>query len=149
MIFKKQLTWLLTEIENICCRCHQPRDSLFSWSSNFNNFAGLVNWGFLLLTIGGFRLLLENFIKYGIRIDPWQWVVVLTGRDGGSGYPSLILIAYTSVPILICILVEKGLSVEILSETVGMCVHIINIIVLVLIPMVVIHVRGNSFSLSK
>lgn len=44
-------------------RCHRPRDSLFSWSSGFDNFTGLVNWGFLLLTMGGFRLLLENLIK--------------------------------------------------------------------------------------
>lgn len=74
-------------------RCHQPRDSLFSWSSGFNDFTGLVNWGFLLLTMGGFRLLLENFIKYGIRIDPIQWFYVLTGRNEGEGIPSLILIA--------------------------------------------------------
>lgn len=45
------------------CRCHCPRDSLFSWSSGFDNFTGFVNWGFLLLGIGGIRLLLENFIK--------------------------------------------------------------------------------------
>lgn len=45
------------------CRCHRPRDSLFSWSSGFDNFTGFVNWGFLLLGIGGIRLLLENFIK--------------------------------------------------------------------------------------
>lgn len=44
-------------------RCHRPRDSLFSWSSGFDNFTGFVNWGFLLLGIGGIRLLLENFIK--------------------------------------------------------------------------------------
>lgn len=42
---------------------HKPRDSLFSWSSEFTNFTGLVNWGFLLLTIGGVRLCLENFLK--------------------------------------------------------------------------------------
>lgn len=54
-----------------------------------------------------------------------------------------------SVPILICLLVEKGLSVEIVKESVGMTVHIVNIIILILIPMVVIHVRGHAFSLSK
>ena len=73
--------------------CHRPRDSLFSWDSGFNDFTGLVNWGFLLLTMGGFRLLLENFIKYGIRIDPIQWFYVLTGKNEGQGIPSLILIA--------------------------------------------------------
>lgn len=74
-------------------RCHRPRDSLFSWSSNFENFTGLVNWGFLLLTMGGIRLLLENFIKYGIRIDPAQWIIALTGSDeGDGGHPSFILL---------------------------------------------------------
>lgn len=46
-------------------------------------------------------------------------------------------------------LVEKGLSVEIIMENAGMFVHVVNIIVLVLIPMVVIHVKGHAFSLSK
>lgn len=78
---------------NVCSSCHKPRDSLFSWSSGFNNFTGLVNWGFLLLTMGGFRLLLENFIKYGIRIDPIQWFYVLTGKNEGQGFPSVILTA--------------------------------------------------------
>ncbi|XP_055594217.1 diacylglycerol O-acyltransferase 1 [Uranotaenia lowii] len=127
--------------------CHRPRDSLFSWSSGFDNFTGLVNWGFLLLTMGGFRLVLENFIKYGIRVDPVQWFVVLTGRNEGEGHPSLLLIAYSVVPIVICLVVEKGMAAEILMETAGMVVHIINILVLVLIPMVVIHVKGPTFSL--
>nr|CAD7573544.1 unnamed protein product [Timema californicum] len=75
--------------------CHRPRDSLFSWSSGFDNFTGLVNWGFLLLTVGGVRLLLENLIKYGIRVDPQQWFIVLTGQhEGGSEHPSIILLMF-------------------------------------------------------
>lgn len=127
--------------------CHRPRDSLFSWSSGFGNFTGLVNWGFLLLTMGGFRLVLENLIKYGIRVDPVQWFVVLTGKGEGEGYPSMILVLYSVVPIVICLMVEKGLANDILMETAGMVVHVINIVVLVLIPMVVIHVKGQNFSL--
>lgn len=127
--------------------CHHPRDSLFSWSSGFGNFTGLVNWGFLLLTMGGFRLVLENLIKYGIRVDPVQWFVVLTGKGEGEGYPSMILVLYAVVPIVICLVVEKGLANDILMETAGVVVHVINIVVLVLIPMVVIHVKGHTFSL--
>lgn len=93
MLLRKELNWALRKCKLLYSRCHQPRDSLFSWSSKFNNFTGLVNWGFLLLTMGGFRLLLENFIKYGIRIDPMQWIVVITGMDGEPGHPSLILLA--------------------------------------------------------
>lgn len=92
-MLKQERIWVLQICKALYSRCHQPRDSLFSWSSKFNNWTGLVNWGFLLLTMGGFRLLLENFIKYGIRIDPMQWFVVITGKDGAEpGFPSLILL---------------------------------------------------------
>ncbi|XP_035916693.1 diacylglycerol O-acyltransferase 1 isoform X1 [Anopheles stephensi] len=149
--------------------CHRPRDSLFSWSSGFDNFTGLVNWGFLLLTMGGVRLVLENFIKYvlaqmppdyvhfltvvfdlvryGIRVDPVQWFTVLTGKGEGEGYPSLLLLSYSLVPVMICLMMERSLASDIIPESAGMTVHIINIIVLVLIPMVVIHVKGHIFSL--
>ncbi|KAK7873998.1 hypothetical protein R5R35_013410 [Gryllus longicercus] len=128
--------------------CHRPRDSLFSWSSGFTNFAGLVNWGFLLLSMGGIRLLLENFIKYGWRVDPEQWIIVFTGRQEGDGeYPSIILLMYSVVPIVLCLLVEKGLAVEIIGNKLGMIAHIANIIVLVMIPMVTINVKSAGFSL--
>ncbi|KAL3282766.1 hypothetical protein HHI36_005933 [Cryptolaemus montrouzieri] len=122
--------------------CHKPRDSLFSWTSEFNNFTGFVNWAFLLLSIGSLRLLLENFIKYGIRVDPLQWIYVLTGlNEGGSGHPAVILIIYSLIPITTCLLVEKGLAVEIIPNTVGLVTHIVNLIVLILLPMIVIHVK--------
>ncbi|XP_072382240.1 diacylglycerol O-acyltransferase 1 [Diabrotica undecimpunctata] len=126
---------------------HKPRDSLFSWTSGFDNFTGFINWAFLLLSIGGVRLLLENFIKYGIRIDPVQWFYMLTGQDdSGSEHPSLVLIAYSSVPIILCLLTEKGLAVEIIPNAAGLIVHIINLLVLILLPMAVIHVK-DGFSL--
>lgn len=48
-----------------------------------------------------------------------------------------------------CLAIEHGLSLNIIREGAGMFAHIVNIIVLVLIPMVIIHVNGNDFSLSK
>lgn len=127
--------------------CHKHRDSLFSWSSGFDNFTGLVNWGFLLLTMGGFRLCLENLLKYGVRIDPVQWYIVLSGRNEGEGHPSLILFVYSVVPVVICLILEKGLAADAISESFGMFAHVVNIVVLVLIPMVVIHIKGHAFSL--
>ncbi|XP_015177113.1 PREDICTED: diacylglycerol O-acyltransferase 1 isoform X2 [Polistes dominula] len=128
--------------------CHRPRDSLFSWSSGFDNFTGFVNWGFLLLGIGGMRLLLENFIKYGIRVDPWQWFLFLSGKyDGGEEHPSLWLILYSTVPVTLCLLIEKGMSMDIVAHGPGMVFHIVNLIVMVLMPMVVIHVKDSGFSL--
>lgn len=32
------------------------------------------------------------YFRYGIRVDPFQWFIVLTGRDEGSGVPSIILL---------------------------------------------------------
>lgn len=128
--------------------CHRPRDSLFSWTSGFDNFTGFINWGFLLLGIGGFRLLLENFIKYGIRVDPRQWFLFLSGStDGSTEYPSIVLILYSTVPVVLCLLIEKGLAVEIIAHGPGMVFHVVNLIVMVLMPMVVIHLKESGFSL--
>ncbi|KAL7741031.1 hypothetical protein ACLKA6_013467 [Drosophila palustris] len=89
---------------------HRPRDSLFSWSSGFTNFTGLVNWGFLLLCIGGLRLGLENLLKYGIRVNPIDWYFFLSGRNEGEGHNALLLIIYSMVHISLCLAVEKGLA---------------------------------------
>ncbi|XP_014212741.1 diacylglycerol O-acyltransferase 1 isoform X1 [Copidosoma floridanum] len=128
--------------------CHRPRDSLFSWSSGFDNFTGFVNWGFLLLGIGGVRLLLENFIKYGIRVDPRQWFLFLSGKNyDGNEYPSILLICYSTVPVVMCLLIEKGLAMDLIAHGPGMIFHVVNLIVMVLVPMVVIHVKETGFSL--
>ncbi|XP_072162129.1 diacylglycerol O-acyltransferase 1-like [Bemisia tabaci] len=130
--------------------CHKPRDSLFSWSSGFGNFTGFVNWAFLLLFMGGTRLFLENLIKYGIRVDPEQWLIVLTGRkEGGPEHPSLVLLFYAVVPALTALYIEKGMAFHIISQQVGMIAHVVNITILVLIPMVLIHSYSTLFSLSK
>lgn len=47
----------------ICFRIHKPSDSIFSWSSGFQNFEGMINWACLLLFMGGVRLGLENLNK--------------------------------------------------------------------------------------
>ena len=44
---------------------HKPRDSIMSFShqTGGQNYEGLINWAFLLLSIGGLRLFLENINK--------------------------------------------------------------------------------------
>uniref|UniRef100_A0A0A9Z8M6 O-acyltransferase n=1 Tax=Lygus hesperus TaxID=30085 RepID=A0A0A9Z8M6_LYGHE len=127
--------------------CHRPRDSLFSWSSGFTNFTGLVNWAVILLTMGGIRLLLENLIKYGIRIDPQQWLIALTGSEEGPGLPSVYLFLYSAVPCGICLLVEKGIAEHIIPVGLGLTAHVVNIILMITIPMVVITLGSTGFSL--
>ncbi|KAI4464454.1 sterol o-acyltransferase [Holotrichia oblita] len=126
--------------------CHHPRDSLFSWNSGFDNFTGFINWAFLLLSIGGFRLLLENFIKYELNC-------IFICPD-----------IYSFVPLLICLIIEKGLASvtlqgfkqnncsvvsfwqEILATGLGIIAHVSNLLVLLLIPIVSIYSR-EGFSL--
>uniref|UniRef100_A0A023EY91 O-acyltransferase n=2 Tax=Triatoma infestans TaxID=30076 RepID=A0A023EY91_TRIIF len=128
--------------------CHRPRDSLFTWSSGFTNFTGLINWAFLLLTMGGVRLLLENLIKYGILVDPEQWLIVLTGsQEGGVEHPSLILVLYSIVPVAISLLIEKGLAEEIIEARIGMATHVANICIMIMLPMIIIYVKSTAFSL--
>ncbi|XP_068621140.1 diacylglycerol O-acyltransferase 1 isoform X2 [Battus philenor] len=128
--------------------CHKPRDSLFSWSSEFNNFTGLVNWGFLMLTIGGLRLCLENFLKYGILVNPIEWIIVLTGYNEGQSqqYPSVILLIFSVVPTVVSLIIEKAISVDILSQKLGMTLQISNIIFLISLPVAVLHFRSQDFS---
>lgn len=46
-------------------------------------------------------------------------------------------------------LIEKGQALDIIRERSGMFAHVLNIMVLVLIPMIIIHVNENAFSLSE
>jgi len=46
---------------------------------------------FVCFVIVGF--LYSELFRYGIRVDPEQWLIVLTGRhEGGADHPSVILI---------------------------------------------------------
>ncbi|CAG5022099.1 unnamed protein product [Parnassius apollo] len=127
---------------------HKPRDSLFSWSSEFTNFSGLVNWGFLMLTIGGLRLCLENFLKYGILVNPIEWIIVLTGYNEGHSqhYPSVILLIFSVVPAVIALLIEKAIAFDILRQKVGITLHILNIVFVISLPVVVLHFKSQDFS---
>ena len=77
-------------------RIHKPRDSILSLGSGFNKYGGLINWGGLLLFLGGMRLCLENFNKYGNRVDPRDWFYLLFGHIfenyQNREYPTIFLI---------------------------------------------------------
>jgi diacylglycerol O-acyltransferase-1 len=84
---------------NVDSRIHKPRDSIFSLTSGFTNYEGLINWAFLLLGIGGLRLTLENLNKYGLRVNPSAWVYALFGNFDPNAesqeYPTLFLLLCT------------------------------------------------------
>lgn len=45
-----------------------------------------------------------NFFRYGVRVDPVQWFIVLTGKDEGAGVPSIIL--------LFCMLIKQDINTK-------------------------------------
>lgn len=126
--------------------CHKYQDSLFSWSSGFSDFSGFVNWAFLLLLMGGFRLLLENLLKYGIRVDPTQWLLLFFGGSNRD-FATVLLLTYSCVPVILCLFIEKCIVKKIFSEYVGFNLHIINNTFIVILPMVVITTYSDRFGL--
>lgn len=129
--------------------CHRPRDSLFSWSSEFRDFTGLVNWGFLLLFMGGLRLSLENLLKYGIRIDPFQWLIVLNGGTAEFSIenPSVFLFIYINVHILFTLWVEKLLVKERIVWNQALLLHACNLFLIILIPVISSWTLKDKFGL--
>jgi len=126
---------------------HRPRDSIFSWSSGFQNYEGMMNWCFLLLVMGGARLCLENLNKYGIRVNPAVWLGALFGNSFSSAeyaeFPAAYLLFYTNVPILLTLLLEKLLAREVLEWRVGCFLHMTNLFLMLFIPIIVINVKSE------
>ncbi|CAG2172104.1 unnamed protein product [Oppiella nova] len=58
---------------------HFCRDSLFSSSSNFQNYRGFLNLALIMLALCTGRVALENVIKYGILVDPMQIIRLFFG----------------------------------------------------------------------
>ncbi|KAJ0181865.1 hypothetical protein K1T71_002587 [Dendrolimus kikuchii] len=138
----------ITEKENKVRRsqadkpCHKPRDSLFSWSSEFANFTGLVNWGFLMLSIGGVRLCLENFLNSAFVAT----LVLPMSIGDGNRFPSIGPSAFSVVPAVLSLLIERGIAVHIIPEKIGITLQISNILFVVILPVVVLNMRGEDFS---
>lgn len=50
------------------------RPSILSSEHAHNNYRGLINLGILILLVSHLRLLLENYLKYGILVDTFSYV---------------------------------------------------------------------------
>lgn len=128
--------------------CHKPMDSLFTWSSRFRDFTGLVNWAFLLLLMGGLRLLLENLLKYGIMVDPLQWLVIINGTpEFNLENPSIFLLFHINVHILFTLFVEKLLAQKRIWKRLAVLFHLINFGAVIMIPVICNAFWGHRFGL--
>ncbi|CAH8614161.1 unnamed protein product [Heterobilharzia americana] len=86
---------------------HRPVQSLFSTSSGFNNFRGLLNLAAFLLLVSASRMALENIIKYGIIMDPFSWIRFLLQAQQKCAVIGLL--GCTNVFILFAWLLERAI----------------------------------------
>ncbi|CAD5110875.1 DgyrCDS240 [Dimorphilus gyrociliatus] len=125
-----------SKIKSLKFGCHERADSLFSSSSGFGDYRGLLNLCIILLVLSNARVALENLIKYGILIDPIAWVRHLA-KDPYS-WPCFALIITTNFFILFSFYLEILLSDNRISEDRARKLLKANWLLIILYPAVVI-----------
>ncbi|KAL4234461.1 Diacylglycerol O-acyltransferase 1 [Mactra antiquata] len=125
---------------------HKQADSLFSTSSGFNNYRGLLNLCIILLALSNARLFLENIIKYGILIDPILWVRMCMNQPFSAVNIGLIL--GSNVFILIMYYTEKAMSKAMFSERFALLIQSVTLVSLITIPATVILILDPNPLLS-
>lgn len=113
-------------------KCHESRDSLFSSKSGFVAYRGFLNLCVILLAVSNARLFLENVLKYGILVDPLQWVTA--AMDNPYQWPNAVLMFCSNIFIILAFYIEVSIARGRLTNYVGSVLHILNLILLVLIP---------------
>ncbi len=84
------------------------------------------------------RVALENIIKYGILVDPFQWIKVFFGKP--NEWPSCQLILSANIFILISFAFERfGFKTHFLGEIVGRILVTANICAILAFPPIVIN----------
>ncbi|CAL1542023.1 unnamed protein product [Lymnaea stagnalis] len=115
---------------------HSHADSLFSTSSGFTNYYGILNLCLILLVLGNARLFLENFIKYGVLINLSfiQWFF-----NEPYNWPNLLLTLSIGIYPAIAYATEKLLAKGAISNSTGTIIYIVNLSVLLFLPAGVIY----------
>merc|ERR1711990_695886 len=88
---------------------------------------------------------LENINKYGLRVDLTGWMGTLLfhlSHNRGE-FPTLYLTLYTNVPVLLILLLEKLIAKDFLPWRFGMFLHMLNLFLMLVIPIVVINVKSE------
>ncbi|XP_054164354.1 diacylglycerol O-acyltransferase 1-like [Oppia nitens] len=116
---------------------HEPKDSLFSSSSGYTNYRGLLNLCIILLVLSNARVALENIIKYGILVDPVQWIKIFIGKP--NAWPSCQLILSVNIFILISFVLEHIFATKLWRERTGRILVMLNIATILSLPPIVIN----------
>ncbi|XP_065186431.1 diacylglycerol O-acyltransferase 1-like [Sycon ciliatum] len=124
---------------------HVVRDSLLHTGSGFGNYRGLLNWLLLLLILSNSRLALDNLIKYGILIDPVQWLSVFW--EDPYRWPCTMLLLGTSVFVQMMYCTELLAEKRYLSSSVAAFLQRLQLFNLLLFPSVGVNiVKTNPFA---
>uniref|UniRef100_H2YCG4 O-acyltransferase n=1 Tax=Ciona savignyi TaxID=51511 RepID=H2YCG4_CIOSA len=113
-------------------RCHSARPSLFSTASGFDDYRGFLNLCVVLLVISNARVFLENILKYGILVDPLQWLSAVLYNP--YQWPNLLLVLGSSVFIFIAFHIERFLARNYITANTGVTLHTLNLLVVILLP---------------
>jgi len=111
---------------------HKTEESLLTSTSGFENYRGIVNLSLILLVLSNFRVALDNVLKYGLLIDPVQVTTIFL--EDPYRWPSASLVIVSNVFIQLTFMVEKLLSSGTISEKIGKCLHVINLLCVLLVP---------------
>jgi len=123
--------------------CHQQTDSLFSSTSGFSNYRGLVNLCIVLLALSNGRVALENIIKYGLLVNPMYWVRLVVFQ-GPSDWPCAVLLAAVNIFLVFALFIEKLLAKKSISETAGRYIQTINLFLVLCLPAaLVLYIHPN------
>lgn len=114
---------------------HHTSPSLFSSSSGFDNYRGVINLCLLLLVLSNFRVALNNVLKYGVLVDPQ---VIFLFMEQPYSWPSTTLVLASNIFIQIAFYVEKILEKEKISERTGFILHVFNLACIIVIPTIVV-----------
>ncbi|XP_019857821.1 PREDICTED: diacylglycerol O-acyltransferase 1-like isoform X1 [Amphimedon queenslandica] len=115
---------------------HKVRESLFSTGSGFVNYRGLLNNCIICLLLSNFHNILRNFNKYGLLINPAQWVTI--SLQMGTLPAILSILCLFSVFPLLTFLLEKAASKGLLKERLLLILHASNMIMLLALPVGVV-----------
>uniref|UniRef100_H2YCG5 O-acyltransferase n=1 Tax=Ciona savignyi TaxID=51511 RepID=H2YCG5_CIOSA len=107
--------------------CHSARPSLFSTASGFDDYRGFLNLCVVLLVISNARVFLENILKYGILVDPLQWLSAVLYNP--YQWPNLLLVLGSSVFIFIAFHIERFLARNYITANTGVTLHTLNLLV--------------------
>uniref|UniRef100_A0A0X3Q0M9 O-acyltransferase n=1 Tax=Schistocephalus solidus TaxID=70667 RepID=A0A0X3Q0M9_SCHSO len=121
---------------------HKMMESLLSTESGFTNFRGFVNWGLILLLIFGGKMVLNNFNRYGIIMDPFFWRHILQGEQ--YDLAGLVFVAFVNVHIFIGFFIERIMSQFSLPQSIYIFSVSLNLCACILFPTIV--VLANDWS---